>query len=70
MRQWLIDRGFMGREGQQMPEMTDEFIQSVSDRYIELYEHVTGQPFVKADESNLTDRIAVNVLDCLQNLNR
>ena len=70
VRQWLIDRGFMGREGQQMPEMTDEFIQSVSDRYIELYEHVTGQPFVKADESNLTDRIAVNVLDCLQNLNR
>ncbi len=64
VRQWLIDRGFMGREGQQMPEMTDEFI------HIELYEHVTGQPFVKADESNLTDRIAVNVLDCLQNLNR
>lgn len=70
VRQWLIDRGFMGREGQQMPEMTDEFIQSVSDRYIELYEHVTGQPFVKADESNLTDRIAVNVLDYLQNINR
>lgn len=70
VRQWLIDRGFMGREGQQMPEMTDEFIQSVSDRYIELYEHVTGQPFVKADESNLTDRIAVNVLDCLQQLSR
>lgn len=70
VRQWLIDRGFMGREGQQMPEMTDEFIQSVSDRYIELYEHVTGQPFVKADESNLTDRIAVNVLDYLQNISR
>ena len=69
VRQWLIDHGFMGKEGQQVPEMTDDFIQSVSDRYIELYEHVTGQPFVKADEANLTDRIAVNVLDCLQNLN-
>ena len=70
VRQWLIDHGFMGKEGQQVPEMTDEFIQSVSDRYIELYEQVTGQPFVKASESNLADRIAVNVLDCLQNINR
>lgn len=70
VRQWLIDHGFMGKEGQQVPEMTDDFIQTVSERYIELYEHVTGQPFVKADESDLTDRIAVNVLDCLQELNR
>ncbi len=70
VRQWLIDHDFMGKEGQQVPEMTDEFVQSVSARYIELYEQVTGQPFVKADESNLTDRIAVNVLDCLQQLNR
>lgn len=70
VRQWLIDRGFMGKEGQQVPEMTDEFIQTVSERYIELYEQVTGQPFVKADESDLTDRIAVNVLDCLQELKR
>ena len=69
VRQWLIDHGFMGREGQQVPEMTDEFIQSVTDRYIELYEHITGQPFVKADESNLPDRITVNILDCLQNIN-
>lgn len=67
VRQWLIDHGFMGKEGQQVPEMTPEFIQSVSDRYIELYEQVTGQPFVKADETNLTDRIAVNVMDWLQN---
>lgn len=69
VRQWLIDHGFMGREGQQVPEMTDEFIQSVTDRYIELYEHITGQPFVKADKSNLPDRITVNILDCLQNIN-
>ena len=69
VRQWLIDHGFMGREGQQVPELNDEFIQSVTDRYIELYEHITGQPFVKADESNLPDRITVNILDCLQNIN-
>lgn len=70
VRQWLIDHGFMGKEGQQVPEMTDDFINSVSERYIELYEHVTGRPFEKADESNLTDRIAVNVLDCLQTLKK
>ncbi|MCM1483667.1 MAG: phosphoribosylaminoimidazolesuccinocarboxamide synthase [Muribaculaceae bacterium] len=70
VRQWLIDHGFMGREGQQVPEMTDDFVRSVSERYIELYEHITGQPFVKADEANLTDRIAVNVLDCIQNLKK
>ena len=68
VRQWLIDHGFMGQQGQQVPEMTDEFIQSVTERYIELYEHITGQPFVKGDESNLTDRIAVNVIDCLHNI--
>lgn len=68
VRQWLIDHGFMGKPGQSVPEMTPEFVESVTARYIELYEHVTGQPFVKADESNLTRRIEVNVLDCLQNL--
>ena len=70
VRQWLIENGFMGKAGQQVPEMTDEFIQSVTDRYIELYEKVTGKTFIKADESNLTERIAVNTLDCLQNLSR
>ena len=68
VRQWLIDHGFMGKPGQTVPEMTPEFVESVTARYIELYEHVTGQPFVKADESDLTRRIEVNVLDCLQNL--
>lgn len=68
VRQWLIDHGFMGKAGQQVPEMTDEFCQSVSERYIELYEHVTGMPFVKADESDLNRRIEVNVLDCLENI--
>ena len=65
VRQWLIERGFMGKTGQQMPEMTDEFVESVSKRYIELYEHITGKTFVPAPEANLTDRIAVNVTDCL-----
>ncbi len=68
VRQWLIDHGFMGRQGQQMPEMTDEFCRQVSDRYIELYEHVTGKKFVAADSSDLTARIEKNVLDCLSNL--
>ena len=68
VRQWLIENGFMGKAGQKVPEMTPEFIATVTDRYIELYEHVTGRSFVKADESNLKDRIAVNVLDCLQNI--
>ena len=68
VRQWLIENGFMGKAGQKVPEMSPEFIATVTDRYIELYEHVTGRSFVKADESNLKDRIAVNVLDCLQNI--
>lgn len=70
VRQWLIDRGFMGKEGQQVPEMTEEFCESVSARYIELYEHVTGRPFVKAGEADLERRIEVNVLDCMNNLDR
>ena len=70
VRQWIIDNGFMGQPGQKVPEMTDEFCETVSQRYSELYEHITGQPFVKADESDLTNRIAVNTLDCLQQINR
>ncbi len=70
VRQWLMDNGFMGQAGQKVPEMTPEIIKTISDRYIELYEQVTGQNFIKADESNLKDRIAVNILDCLQQLPR
>ncbi|MBD5344855.1 MAG: phosphoribosylaminoimidazolesuccinocarboxamide synthase [Bacteroides sp.] len=69
VRQWLMEHDFMGKAGQKVPEMTDEFVQSVSDRYIELYEHITGHPFVKADETHLLDRIEKNVLDCLNTLN-
>ncbi len=68
VRQWLIDHGFMGQAGQKVPEMTPEFVQSVSERYIELYEHVTGRKFEKAPETDLSGRIATNVLDCLNNL--
>lgn len=68
VRQWLIEHGFMGKAGQQVPEMTDEFIDSVSERYIELYEHITGEKFMKAPEANIADRIATNVLDCLTSL--
>ena len=70
VRQWLIDHGFMGQAGQTVPEMTPEFIQSVSDRYIELYEHVTGMKFHKADETDLADRIKTNVEACILSLKR
>lgn len=69
VRQWLIEHDFMGKAGQAVPEMTPEFCESVSQRYIELYEHITGERFVKADEADLSDRIAKNVLDCLDRLN-
>ncbi len=62
VRQWLISNGFQGLEGQTLPEMTDEYIETVSDRYIELYENITGETFVKADISNIQERIEKNVL--------
>ena len=67
VRQWLISNGFQGLAGQQVPEMTEEYIATVSDRYIELYENITGETFVKADISNIQARIEHNVLEYLQN---
>jgi phosphoribosylaminoimidazole-succinocarboxamide synthase len=61
VRQWLISNGFQGLEGQSVPEMSDDYIESVSNRYIELYENITGEPFVKSDISNLQERILSNV---------
>lgn len=61
VRQWLISNGFQGLEGQSVPEMSDAYIASVSDRYIELYESITGETFVKADVSNIHERIGTNV---------
>jgi len=67
VRQWLISNGFQGKEGQQIPEMSDEYVQSVSERYIELYEKIMGEPFVKADISNMEKRINENVNNYLKN---
>lgn len=68
VRQWLISNGFMGRDGQKVPDMTPEVVNSISERYIELYEHLTGNTFVKAEETDLDARIEKNVLDCLDRL--
>ncbi|MBP1222301.1 phosphoribosylaminoimidazolesuccinocarboxamide synthase [Flavobacterium sp. 1355] len=65
VRRWLIENGFQGQEGQQIPEMTDAYIESVSERYIELYENILGEKFVKADIANIDQRIDKNVLDYL-----
>jgi len=67
VRQWLISKGFQGLEGQILPEMTDEYIETVSDRYIELYENITGETFIKADISNIQERIEKNVMAYLKN---
>ncbi len=66
VRQWLIGNNFQGLEGQKLPEMTDDYIETVSDRYIELYENITGERFVKADISNIHQRIENNVLTYLK----
>lgn len=61
VRQWLIGNGFQGLEGQKVPKMSDAYIQTVSERYIELYENITGLPFEKADLSNIEDRMRHNL---------
>lgn len=66
VREWLIANGFQGLQGQKVPEMTADFVQQVSDRYIELYEHITGLKFVKTDTSRLQERIEKNVLAFLE----
>jgi len=65
VREWLMENGFQGKEGQQIPEMTDEFVHSVSERYIELYENVSGETFVKSDIADPKERIEKNVIDFL-----
>jgi len=57
VRQWLIANGFQGKEGQTVPEMTDEIVESISDRYIELFEKITREKFIKAEISNIESRI-------------
>jgi len=65
VRQWLIENGFQGKEGQSIPEMSEEYVTSVSERYIELYEHILGEKFVKSDVSNVIDRLEKNILTYL-----
>ena len=66
VRQWLIENGFQGKPGQQIPEMTEAYCDSVSERYIELYERVVGKPFEKAELNNLAQRIEKNITDYLR----
>ncbi|MBO4804613.1 MAG: phosphoribosylaminoimidazolesuccinocarboxamide synthase [Paludibacteraceae bacterium] len=65
VREWLMENGFQGKEGQKVPEMTDEIVKSISDRYIELYENIVGEKFVKADTASLATRIEKNVKNYL-----
>ena len=65
VREWLMDNGFQGKEGQQVPEMTDEIVTGISERYIELYEHITGETFVKENTEDIAARIEKNVTEWL-----
>lgn len=65
VREWLMENGFQGKDGQVIPTMDETFVNSVSDRYIELYENITGDKFVKADVNNVTDRVEKNITEYL-----
>jgi phosphoribosylaminoimidazole-succinocarboxamide synthase len=68
VREWLMSHGFQGKKDQQVPEMTDEFVNKVSERYIELYENITGEKFIKTDISNIHDRIENNCRKFLETI--
>jgi len=68
VRKWLIDNGFQGKEDQSIPEMSPGFVQSISERYIELYEHITGDKFIKNDHSNALKRVENNIIEALKRL--
>jgi phosphoribosylaminoimidazole-succinocarboxamide synthase len=68
VREWLMERNFQGKDGQVVPEMSDEFVRQVSDRYIELYEKLTGETFIRTDTSGIIERIRNNVNEYLKNL--
>ena len=67
VRQWLIENGFQGKDGQEIPHMSEDFCTSVSERYIELFEHITGDKFVKEDVSDVMNRVENNILNYLNN---
>ena len=66
VRQWLIHNGFQGKEGQQIPDMSKDYCNSVSERYIELFEHITGDKFIKEDVSDVVNRVEENILNYLK----
>jgi phosphoribosylaminoimidazole-succinocarboxamide synthase len=66
VRQWLIENGFQGKDGQTVPEMSEEFVNSVSERYIELYENITGDKFKKSDASKINARIEASVTNFIK----
>jgi len=68
VRKWLIDNGFQGKEDQLIPDMTPDFVKSISDRYIELYEQITGDQFMKHDHSNALNRVESNIIEALKRL--
>ena len=65
VREWLMENGFQGKEGQKVPEMTDEIVNNITNRYIELYEHITGDKFQKCENADLLNRIELNVKNFL-----
>jgi len=68
VRKWLIENGFQGKEGQQVPLMTDEVVQSISERYIELYEHIVGEKFDYPESVNMSERVESNILAAINRL--
>jgi phosphoribosylaminoimidazole-succinocarboxamide synthase len=68
VREWLMENGFQGKEGQKVPFMSNEFVSQVSERYIELYEKITGEKFIRADIGNVEERIEKNCLEFLKTL--
>jgi len=68
VREWLMENGFQGKEGQKVPDMTDDFVLQISERYIELYEKITGEKFIRADITNVRQRIESNCLQYLETL--
>ena len=70
VREWLMANGFQGQDGQQVPEMTEEIVNSITDRYVELYENIVGEKFVKAESEDVRARIEKNVSECLASLKK
>lgn len=68
VREWLMENGFQGREGEQVPEMTEAIVESISNRYIELYEQITGEKFVRATADNVTERMENNIKNMIARL--